>query len=553
MYWNEKKVGTTPHIDDTLDPEWDLEIFLIKIDTEGPNSVEQSKLRIECLDWDQYGSDDVLGQIVLNGSQIKELADNNTAQNGPDGTQDDGLEEGDVEVIYEFVQKFQQMADQEGAVGGMIVGVPHDQQGKGKRRQKREGAPGEQASKREGGGGVVGEEIATEEDPSDIEKGMSIISERGAQGRAGQGVKKAKISVEGQRENGGEVIPIEEAGQDGNIEIPIHSYQSINDVGHGHKAMSDAPATTVADVQPKKSTESGSETLQNIPAGIPVDDSSGFITVPREEVAKVVELVSVDESCEVSDQNIATKDEVEGTGSLTPKEEGDTGRVQATKAENPGEILASRGEHITHNRFLGDVPVDIPVRFNGHGDQLGGENVRRAVVVAASYNIGEEVLTASVTARAEDTGADLPVDGLGSFKRDGNQAEVYVEEAELTPELPGSSVGKISASALSATGNTDAVDADSPDYKSHSAKRQANDVDDFILESAPPGVTSESPTSATKGGKAAKKKVKRESVVPNKTKIRASVVTEEATKLVSAVADKGAKEDSMAARYRDGE
>ncbi|CAN0502247.1 unnamed protein product, partial [Ectocarpus sp. 12 AP-2014] len=75
VFWNDELVGKTAHINDTLDPVWDLEIFAFKVNKDGPNSVEKSTLRVVCLDWDQFGSDDVLGQIELTGSQIKQLVE----------------------------------------------------------------------------------------------------------------------------------------------------------------------------------------------------------------------------------------------------------------------------------------------------------------------------------------------------------------------------------------------------------------------------------------------------------------------------------------------
>lgn len=129
MYWNDKKAGKTVHIDDTLDPVWDLEIFVVKIDAEGPNSVEQSTLRIECLDWDQFGSDDVLGQIELKGWQIRDLAENNGedgVMSGDEGSGDMG--EVDMEKMYDFIQTFQKrnVDQEEEGIGNMIVGVPQD-------------------------------------------------------------------------------------------------------------------------------------------------------------------------------------------------------------------------------------------------------------------------------------------------------------------------------------------------------------------------------------------------------------------------------------------
>lgn len=129
VYWNDKKMGKTVHIDDTLDPVWDLEIFVIKVDVEGPNSIDQSTLRLECLDWDQFGSDDVLGQIELKGWQIRELAESNGedgAMGGEDGS--GAMGEADMEKIYDFIQTFQKRNVEEGGegMGKMIVGVPQD-------------------------------------------------------------------------------------------------------------------------------------------------------------------------------------------------------------------------------------------------------------------------------------------------------------------------------------------------------------------------------------------------------------------------------------------
>lgn len=119
------------HIDDTLDPVWDLEIFVIAVDAEGPNSVEQSALRIVCLDWDQFGSNDALGQVELKGWQIKELVEKSVSGvegKKPDAPNDgDGevLSEVDVEAIFDFVQNFREQSEKDGGAGGeMVVGVP---------------------------------------------------------------------------------------------------------------------------------------------------------------------------------------------------------------------------------------------------------------------------------------------------------------------------------------------------------------------------------------------------------------------------------------------
>ncbi|CAM9933383.1 unnamed protein product, partial [Scytosiphon promiscuus] len=123
VYWNDKKVGKTAHIDDTLDPAWDLEIFPVRIDKDGPDSIEQSTLRVVCFDWDQFGSDDVLGQIELKGWQIMQLAENGKEAVGAD---ERPMEEADMEKVFEFIQTFQEHEMNEARLGKMIVEVPQD-------------------------------------------------------------------------------------------------------------------------------------------------------------------------------------------------------------------------------------------------------------------------------------------------------------------------------------------------------------------------------------------------------------------------------------------
>lgn len=125
VYWNDKKIGKTVHIDDTLDPVWDLEIFSVRIDQDGPNSIEESTLRIVCVDWDQFGSDDVLGQIELAGSQIKQLAE---SKDGDEVVSDNegAMAEADMEKIFDFVRLLQEHEMDEAGLGKMMVGVPQD-------------------------------------------------------------------------------------------------------------------------------------------------------------------------------------------------------------------------------------------------------------------------------------------------------------------------------------------------------------------------------------------------------------------------------------------
>ncbi|CAM9308484.1 unnamed protein product [Ectocarpus sp. 4 AP-2014] len=125
VFWNDELVGKTAHINDTLDPVWDLEIFAFKVDEDGPNSVEKSTLRVVCLDWDQFGSDDVLGQIELTGSQINQLMESKDGDEGADAGEQ-AMGEADMEKIFEFVQMFQENEIDEAGLGKMIVGVPQD-------------------------------------------------------------------------------------------------------------------------------------------------------------------------------------------------------------------------------------------------------------------------------------------------------------------------------------------------------------------------------------------------------------------------------------------
>lgn len=125
VYWNDKRIGKTVHIDDTLDPVWDLEIFSVRVDQEGPNSIEESTLRIVCLDWDQFGSDDVLGQIELTGSQIKQLAE---SKDGDEvmSENEGGMGEADMETVFDFIRLLQEHEMDEAGLGKMVVGVPQD-------------------------------------------------------------------------------------------------------------------------------------------------------------------------------------------------------------------------------------------------------------------------------------------------------------------------------------------------------------------------------------------------------------------------------------------
>ena len=124
MYWNDQRIGKTVHIDDTLDPVWDLEIFSVKVDNDGPKSIEQSTLRIVCLDWDQFGSDDVLGQIELAGWQIQQMVE---SKDGDDVDAGEGaMGEAEMEKVFDFLRLLQEHETGEAGLGKMVVGVPQD-------------------------------------------------------------------------------------------------------------------------------------------------------------------------------------------------------------------------------------------------------------------------------------------------------------------------------------------------------------------------------------------------------------------------------------------
>ena len=118
-------MGKTARVDDSLDPVWNLEIFTINMDAAGPNSLEQSTLRIVCLYFDRFGSDGVLGQIKLQGWQIRELAGNGRADEIISLEENGLLSETSMERIHHFIQAFQEH-ELQGDPGKLIVGVPLD-------------------------------------------------------------------------------------------------------------------------------------------------------------------------------------------------------------------------------------------------------------------------------------------------------------------------------------------------------------------------------------------------------------------------------------------
>ncbi|CAM9255732.1 unnamed protein product [Choristocarpus tenellus] len=127
VYWNNEHIGSTEHINDTLCPSWDTEVFEVDIGPDGLKSVEQSRLRVECLDWDRIGSHDLLGQVELDGPQLLQLIESN-GSNSLDGLLDEnGKELGEVDInkIQNFIRKLKKSDVQgKGETDDMIVGVP---------------------------------------------------------------------------------------------------------------------------------------------------------------------------------------------------------------------------------------------------------------------------------------------------------------------------------------------------------------------------------------------------------------------------------------------
>lgn len=115
-------MGRTSHLNGTLDPVWDLEIFPIDVDLEGPDGVQESTLRIECRDWDKYGRDDVLGHVELKGWKILELVHGDAS--GPERGSSSTWGGGDpADAASQSSCGFIQ-SPPDGSSYGTIVGVP---------------------------------------------------------------------------------------------------------------------------------------------------------------------------------------------------------------------------------------------------------------------------------------------------------------------------------------------------------------------------------------------------------------------------------------------
>lgn len=119
-------MGKTAHVDNTLDPVWNSEIFVIEIGTQGLNSLGQSTLRIVCLDIDRYGNGNVLGQIELQGWQVEELAQSVRADEVVCSRGEGVLPEADAERIQDFIRSFQKHELGQDGIGKLVVRVPQD-------------------------------------------------------------------------------------------------------------------------------------------------------------------------------------------------------------------------------------------------------------------------------------------------------------------------------------------------------------------------------------------------------------------------------------------
>lgn len=120
-------MGKTAHADNTLDPVWNLEIFVIEIGAQGLKSLGQSTLRVVCLDFDRYGNNTVLGQIELQGWQVEELAQSVGAEEAVCSREEGFLPEADAKQIQDVIRNFQMHElGHDGCIGKLVVRVPQD-------------------------------------------------------------------------------------------------------------------------------------------------------------------------------------------------------------------------------------------------------------------------------------------------------------------------------------------------------------------------------------------------------------------------------------------
>ncbi|CBJ32137.1 conserved unknown protein [Ectocarpus siliculosus] len=244
VFWNDELVGKTAYINDTLDPVWDLEIFAFKVDKDGPNSVEKSTLRVVCLDWDQFGSNDVLGQIELTGSQIKQLVESKDGDEGADAGEQ-AMGEADMEKIFEFVQMFQENELDEAGLGKMIVGVPQDPRIKSQQHDAE----------------AVHEDVEVVETASTKKKrrhkkkkkGGALEAEKDSQRRLheGQGAAENKEVEEGRAQVlsvGAEAARCKDEPQT-NVEEQKNQWAEADGNQEGARAVEEAAATTTAAVE----------------------------------------------------------------------------------------------------------------------------------------------------------------------------------------------------------------------------------------------------------------------------------------------------------------
>lgn len=119
-------MGKTAHADKTLDPVWNLEIFVIEIGTQGLKSLGQSTLRVVCLHYDRYGNNNVLGQIELQGWQVEELAQRAGAEEVVCSREEGVLPKADAEQTQDVIRNFQKHELRHDGIGKLVVRVPQD-------------------------------------------------------------------------------------------------------------------------------------------------------------------------------------------------------------------------------------------------------------------------------------------------------------------------------------------------------------------------------------------------------------------------------------------